>query len=154
MLAVGGNGFHSDGVTRTYYIAADQVVWDYAPKGRNEITGKPFDDVADTYVKSGQGRIGSKYLKCVYHGYTDPSFQQLQPRPTEQQYLGLLGPVIRAEVGDTIKVVFRNNCPFPTSVHPHGVLYEKNSEGAPYNDGTSGTDKADDAVPSRGTAAR
>ena len=49
--------FHSDGTTRTYYIAADQVVWDYAPKGRNEITGKPFDDVADTYVKS--GRAGS-----------------------------------------------------------------------------------------------
>jgi hephaestin len=149
-VAVGGNAFHSDGVTRTYYIAADQVVWDYAPKGLNEITGKPFDDVADTYVKSGQGRIGSKYLKCVYHGYTDPSFQQLQTRPTDQQYLGLLGPVIRAEVGDTIKVVFRNNCPFPASVHPHGVLYEKNGEGAPYNDGTSGADKADDAVPTRG----
>ena len=149
--AVGGSAFHSDGVTRTYYIAADQVVWDYAPKGRNEITGEPFDDVADTYVKSGQGRIGSKYLKCVYQGYTDSSFQHLQQRPTDQQYLGLLGPVIRAEVGDTIKVVFRNNCPFPASVHPHGVLYEKNSEGAPYNDGTSGADKADDAVPTRGT---
>ena len=28
---VGGGGFHSDGKTRTYYIAADKVVWNYAP---------------------------------------------------------------------------------------------------------------------------
>ena len=55
--------------------------------------------------------------------------------------------MIQAEVGDTIKVVFRNNCPFPASMHPHGVFYDKDSEGAPYNDGTGGADKADDAVP-------
>jgi FtsP/CotA-like multicopper oxidase with cupredoxin domain len=148
---VAGGGFHSDGVTRTYYIAADKVVWDYAPKGLNEITGKPFDDVADTYIKRGPGRIGSRYVKCLYRGYTDATFQHLERRPQDQRYLGLLGPVIRAEVGDTIKVVFRNNCPFPASVHPHGVFYKKDSEGAPYNDGTSGEDKSDDAVPTGGT---
>jgi hephaestin len=60
--------------------------------------------------------------------------------------LGLLGPVIRAQVGDTIQVVFKNNTRFAASVHPHGVFYAKNSEGAPYNDGTSGPDKQDDNV--------
>jgi len=65
--------------------------------------------------------------------------------------LGMMGPVIRAVVGDTIKVVFRNNTDFPASVHPHGVFYAKNSEGAPYADGTAGSDKADDAVPPGGT---
>jgi hephaestin len=40
---------------------------------------------------------------------------------------------------------------FPATIHPHGVLYTKSSEGAPYNDGTSGTDKTDDAVPPGGT---
>jgi FtsP/CotA-like multicopper oxidase with cupredoxin domain len=148
---VSGGAFESDGVTRTYYIRADRVVWDYAPLGRNEITGKPFDRTADTYVRRGRGRIGSRYEKCLYRGYTDPSFAQLQARPADEQYLGLLGPVIRAEVGDTIKVVFRNACPFPAGIHPHGVFYEKDSEGAPYNDGTSGADKADDAVPPGGT---
>ncbi len=148
---VSGGGFQSDGVTRTYYISADQVDWDYAPLGTNEITGKPFDDVADTYVKSGPGRIGSKYRKCLYRGYTDGTFSQRLKRPADEQYLGLLGPVIRAEVGDTIKVVFRNECSFPASVHPHGVFYAKNSEGAPYNDGTHGANKADDAVPTGGT---
>jgi hephaestin len=147
---VSGPAFHSDGKVRTYYISADPVVWDYAPRGLNEITGKPFDEVADTYVKRGPGRIGSRYEKCLYRGYTDGSFRHLQQRPPDQQYLGLLGPVIRAEVGDTIKVVFRNECPFPASVHPHGVFYAKDSEGAPYNDGTHGADKADDAVPTGG----
>jgi hephaestin len=142
--AVGG-GFRSSGVVRTYYVGADVVQWNYAPTGSNQITGKPFDDVADTYVKSGPGRIGSTYTKCLYRGYTDASFKNVQPR-TDDAYLGILGPVIRAEVGDTIKVVFRNACPFPTSMHPHGVFYTKSSEGAPYNDGTSGNDKGDDDV--------
>ena len=138
---VSGGDFRSDGKTRTYYISADQVVWDYAPLGTNEITGKPFDEVADTYVKNGPGRIGSKYEKCLYRGYTDGSFTHRLARPADERYLGLLGPVIRAEVGDTIKVVFRNTCPFPASVHPHGVFYAKGSEGAPYNDGTHGAKK-------------
>jgi len=148
--SVSGNAFHATGRTRTYYISADKVVWDYAPDGFNEITGEPFDEVADTYVKTGPGRIGSRYVKCLYRGYTDGTFRHLQQRPASERYLGLLGPVIRAEVGDTIKVVFRNTCPFPTSVHPHGVFYLKDSEGAPYNDGTSGKDKSDDAVPTGG----
>jgi hypothetical protein len=144
--SVRGDAFKSSGVTRTYYVGADEVVWDYAPDGRNGITGEPFDGIADTYVKSGPGRIGSGYLKCLYRGYTDATFASLQQRSADDRYLGFLGPVIRAEVGDTIKVVFRNSCPFPASVHPHGVFYAKDSEGAPYDDGTSGTDKADDAV--------
>jgi hypothetical protein len=102
---VSGGAFQSDGKTRTYYISADQVVWDYAPLGTNEITGGPFDDVADTYVKNGPGRIGSRYEKCLYRGYTDGSFTQRASRPADERHLGLLGPVIRAEVGDTIKVV-------------------------------------------------
>jgi hephaestin len=144
--SVGGSAFRSDGVTRTYYIQADEVVWDYAPTGSNQVTGKPFDDVAATYAVAGPGRIGPKYLKCLYRGYTDASFAHRQPRPASEQYLGLLGPVIHAVVGDTITVVFRNECPFPTSVHPHGVLYAKDSEGAGYSDGTSGKDRLDDGV--------
>jgi manganese oxidase len=147
---VAGGQFHSDGVTRTYFISADPVIWDYAPAGRNEITGQPFDDVANTYVAGGPRRIGSRYLKCLYRGYTDGSFTQAQPAPAADAYLGILGPVIHASVGDTIKVVFRNACPFPASMHPHGLFYTKGNEGAPYADGTSGTDTSDDAVPTGG----
>ena len=65
----------------------------------------------------------------------------------EWEHTGILGPILRAEVGDTIRVVFKNNATHPYSMHPHGVFYDKDSEGAGYNDGTSGADKEDDAVP-------
>ncbi len=149
--AVAGRGDDGGGRTRTYYIGADEVVWDYAPTGRNQITGLPFDDVASRYTAQGPGRIGSRYLKCLYRGYTDASFAHLTERSADDAYLGFLGPVIHAEVGDTVKVVFRNGCSMPTSVHPHGVFYAKGDEGAPYADGTSGAEaKGDDAVPHGG----
>ncbi|HEY2983153.1 MAG TPA: multicopper oxidase domain-containing protein [Jatrophihabitantaceae bacterium] len=50
-------------------------------------------------------------------------------------------------VASSCKLVFRNNGYRPYSIHVHGVLYDKSSEGAPYNDGTSGAAKDDDAVP-------
>jgi hephaestin len=120
--------------TRKYYIAADEVVWNYAPTGANVITGQQFDETANKYVQAGPERIGSTYSKCLYHSYTDATFTHQIPRSADEQYLGMLGPVIRAEVGDTIIVTFRNNCSFPASIHPHGVFYDKKDEGSPYSD--------------------
>lgn len=63
----------------------------------------------------------------------------MQARAPEWEHLGLNGPLIRGAVGDTLRVTFRNMLTTATiSMHPHGVLYSKNSEGSPYNDGTSG----------------
>jgi hephaestin len=139
------------GVTRTYFIAADEVVWDYAPLGFNNITGQPFDDTANVYLQNGPDRIGRKYVKALYREYTDGTFAHLKPRPQQWSHLGDLGPVIRAAVGDSILVHFKNNTTRPVGIHPHGVFYNKNGEGAPYNDGTNGANKADDAVPPHGT---
>jgi len=138
------------GKTRTYYIAADEVAWDYAPSGYNEITGEPFGETENVFVAHGPERIGSVYVKALYREYTDGTFTALKERTAAWQHLGALGPLIRAVVGDTIVVVFKNNARFPFSVHPHGVFYEKDSEGAPYDDGTWGADTADDAVPPGG----
>ena len=135
------------GTTRTYYVAADEVQWDYAPSGRDEAMGHPFDELQKGYTEPGPHRIGRIYKKAVYREYTDDTFTTLKKRDAEDQYLGMLGPILRAEVGDTIKVVFKNNATHPFSMHPHGVLYQKDSEGADYNDGTSGDDKSDGGVP-------
>jgi len=43
----------SAGKTRTYYVAADEVNWDYAPSGRDEAMGMPFDEIAKLYTESG-----------------------------------------------------------------------------------------------------
>ena len=132
--------------TRTYYIAADEVDWDYAPSGKNQITGEPFGEEENVFVRQGEHRIGKTYRKALYREYTNERFTELKPRPPEQEYLGTLGPILRAEVGDTIKVVFKNNTDFPASMHPHGLFYEKGSEGSPYQDSTSGDKKGDDVV--------
>ncbi|HET7109687.1 MAG TPA: multicopper oxidase domain-containing protein [Gemmatimonadales bacterium] len=132
--------------TRTYFIAADPVAWDYVPGGRDEIVGAAYVDTA--FFGGGPPRpMSTVYQKLLYREYTDSTFKTLKPRPPEWAHLGFLGPLIRGVVGDTIRVVFRNNGDRPYSVHPHGVLYDKSSEGVPYNDGTSGADKADDGVP-------
>jgi len=125
--------------TRTYYIAADPVVWHYAPSGRDVIGNTLLPPVAAP-------QLGRAYHKVIYVEYTDATFLHIKARRPGQAYLGLLGPPIFAEVGDTVDVVFKNNGPLPMGVHVHGLLYKKNSEGAPYADGTSGQDKADDAV--------
>jgi hypothetical protein len=63
----------------------------------------------------------------------------LQRRAPEWEHLGLLGPIIRGTVGDTILVTFKNMLPgHNVSIHAHGVLYDKESEGSPYYDGLSG----------------
>ncbi len=120
--------------------------WDYAPTGIDQITGKPFDAMARIYTARGPHHIGRVYRKAVYHEYTDASFTTLKPRPPDQQYLGILGPIIHAEVGDTIKVVFKNNASHPYSMHPHGVFYDKDSEGVVYQ-GASPAGRLGGAVP-------
>lgn len=142
----------STGKTRTYYIAADEVNWDYAPSGYDVAMGHPFDALEKWYTEPGPHHIGSAYKKAIYREYTDGTFTRLKPRPADQQYLGLVGPILRGEVGDTIRVVFRNHASHPYSMHPHGVLYTKDSEGADYNDNTGGGDKTDGAVPPGGPA--
>ena len=77
---------------------------------------------------------------------TKPKPNPDQPKPSthrqriapEWEHLGILGPLIRGVVGDTILVTFKNKMPAgaqSVSMHPHGVLYDKRSEGSPYADG-------------------
>src|SRR4051794_13968351 len=56
--------------TRTYYIGADSVPWNYAPDGKNDITGEPWDDVAGTFTRPRAGRGGPPHGKTP--GPPDP----------------------------------------------------------------------------------
>lgn len=123
-------------VERTYYIAADEVAWDYAPWAPiNPMRGGPFTPEERVYVEHTKTRIGHTYLKAMYRAYTDATFTTAISRPPEEAHLGILGPIIRAEVGDTITVIFKNNTRIPVGIHPHGVRYHKDSEGAHYATG-------------------
>ncbi|MBW2271444.1 MAG: multicopper oxidase domain-containing protein [Deltaproteobacteria bacterium] len=139
-----GHGHHGGGKTLHYYIQAEEVDWDYAPwyPGPNPIFGTDQDLLGENVFLSSSQGIGDTYKKAVYREYTK-NFGKLKDRPA---YLGTLGPIIYAEVGDTIKVHLRNATSINVSIHPHGVKYAKDSEGAFYADGTSGRDAADDIV--------
>ena len=121
------------GVVRTYFIAADEVDWDYTPRGRN-LAGLPHVETAEDEAGAGAGH--RVYHKAIYREYTDPTFKTLKTRPQQWEHLGILGPLIRAEVGDSIRVVFKNNTHLSVTMHPHGLEYKKDAEGALYNDGT------------------
>jgi hypothetical protein len=84
------------------------------------------------WVEKGKGRIGQVYSKATYREYTDATFQTLKPCASEYEHMGILGPVIRAEVGDTLEIVFGNNTTQPYGINPHSVSYTKDSEGALY----------------------
>ncbi len=136
------------GIVRQYFIAADEVNWDYTPRGRN-LAGLAHVETAED--EAGNGGKHIIYHKAIYREYTDATFRTLKVRPQQWEHLGILGPLIRAEVGDSIRVVFRNNTHLTVTMHPHGVEYKKDAEGALYNDGTQGTVKADDLIHPGGT---
>ena len=117
-LALGGfpgMGGHSSvataagGVTRTYYIAADEVPGTTRRAARTRSRASRSATRRTSSSQHGADRIGATYSKALYREYTDATFTTLKPRAPAVEHLGLLGPVIRAEVGDTIKFVFKNN---------------------------------------------
>ena len=65
-------------------------------------------------------------LICLFFSFH--LFKTIKTRPQQWEHLGILGPLIRAEVGDSIKVVFRNNTHLTVTMHPHGVEYTKDAE--------------------------
>jgi len=136
----------SDSVpTRTYFISIEEVEWDYAPLGYDLIMNTSFSQSMkgmmhnpSMWVEKGTNRIGRVYKKAIFQGYTDVTFTNRVKLSDDWKHLGLLGPVIRAEVGDRIKVTLKNNASRPYSLHPHGVLYTKKFEGAGYQNNVNG----------------
>jgi FtsP/CotA-like multicopper oxidase with cupredoxin domain len=111
------------GKVREYFVAAEEVSWDFSPR-------LPTDGVGDTWLAPGPERIGHVYQKAVYVEYTDSTFQVKKEVAQEWKHKGLLGPILRAQVGDKLEVHFLNRLPFNCSMHPHGVWYKKKDEGA------------------------
>ncbi|XP_067890110.1 ferroxidase HEPHL1-like [Heterodontus francisci] len=140
----------ANSITRTYYIAIKEETWNYAPSGTNVLTNQQLeqDENAAEFLKGGERRIGQLYKKAIYKQFTDGTYSTEVPKPN---WLGFLGPLLRAEVEDLIIIHFKNFASRPYSLHPHGVFYEKDSEGAFYPDRTSGKQKMDDAVPPGGS---
>ncbi|XP_054695548.1 coagulation factor VIII isoform X3 [Grus americana] len=102
-------------VTWTHYIAAEEMDWDYAPV-------KPVfldRNITRLFLEAGPQRIGSKYKKVMFVEYEDATFKKR--KESDQLDKGILGPVIKGEVGDQFKIVFRNLASRPYNIYPHGL---------------------------------
>ncbi|KAK2528910.1 F8 [Columba guinea] len=102
-------------MTWTHYIAAEEMDWDYAPV-------KPVSldrNITSLFLEAGPQRIGSKYKKVMFVEYEDATFTKR--KVSDQPDKGILGPVIKGEVGDQFKIVFRNLASRPYNIYPHGL---------------------------------
>ncbi len=106
--------------TRHYYIAAEDVTWNYAPTGHDLLTATPIRQ---------PWAFKLAWPKTRFIEYTDDTFTTPKPQP---EWLGILGPIIRAEVGDEVVVEFLNRTHIAHNMHPHGLRYDKNNEGSFY----------------------
>jgi FtsP/CotA-like multicopper oxidase with cupredoxin domain len=113
--------------TRNYYIAAADGVWDFAPSGQNLVHCDPGPPPCPIPAPWTDSHI---FSVTRYFQYTDASFST---QVTQPDWLGILGPIIRAEVGDTVLVHFCNHATSGAyGMHPHGFRYTKDNEGAHY----------------------
>lgn len=126
---------------RDYFIRAEKIHWDYLPLQRN--TFPAFDDYFNKTLFNRHNRVGSTYSKYVYKLYKDETFTEEIEKPLS---LGIVGPLLHSEVGDTLRIHFQNTLNIPVSIHPHGVKYDKNNEGAVYLDNSAPINKIDDGV--------
>ncbi|XP_039255129.2 ceruloplasmin-like [Styela clava] len=108
-------------VKRTIYLGIVEEVWDYLPR-RFDHKGNSVDDpehLAYLYAHQENGKyIGSRYKKAIFYEYTDDSFTVRKLKP---KHLGFDGPILKMEIGDEVKVIFKNMATIKFNVLPMGV---------------------------------
>lgn len=107
---------------REYWIAAIPTSWNVVPNERDAIEGKRFRSEETTFET------------VVYKAYTRGWSRPLPDRPgVAGDNDGIPGPLIRARVGDTVLVHFKNLDTLrfePHSMHFHGFRYPFGSDGS------------------------
>ena len=96
--------------TNEYWIQAEQVKWDIVPTGRDQMMGK-------------QVKGKTTFKAWVYRAYSANFAEPLGKAKVP-------GPLLEANVGETITVHFRNKLSTPVTMHPHGLMYSVDMDGA------------------------
>lgn len=124
-------GTEAQATVRHYWVAAVPNTWNIVPNGRDALMGEshpPSETVFPT---------------VVYRRYTPGWRRPLRNAPRSSiDHDRIPGPLVRARVGDRIRVHFKNmDTAFkrPHSMHFHGVRYAVRSDGA-FLPGFSGRD--------------
>jgi manganese oxidase len=101
----------SAGPTREYWIAAEERPWNIVPTHRDQMMNMPIKEGKTTFNAYG------------YRPYSANFAAPLAPA-------SIPGPLLEAEVGETLVVHFRNKLKTPVTMHPHGVFYSSEMDGA------------------------
>ena len=109
------------GKVREYWVQARSRMWDTSPTGK--------DDWMGMKIRPKSARSFRAYLYQAYSpGFASPLGPATMP-----------GPTLEAEVGDVLKVHVRNGDEHfgqAITMHPHGVRYTPDYDGAYYGDHT------------------
>ena len=124
---------------RDVWVAAVPAAFDILPWGRDPITGTAYDPTR-------------RFARTVIYRRTTRNWRRPLPNadPSSAPRDMVPGPLIRARVGDTIRVHFKNldyANGHSHSMHFHGVRYDPRSDGS-YVPGVSGPDG--DVAPGHG----
>ncbi|XP_062572535.1 ceruloplasmin-like isoform X2 [Saccostrea cucullata] len=89
-----------------YYVAIDEIDWTYKHTDQSE----------------------SIFRKAVFREYKDQTFTTRKPVTSQH---GLLGPVIRATSGDTLRIQLKNNAKRPYSFYTDNLNTKRNESDVP-----------------------
>ncbi|XP_056456329.1 coagulation factor VIII [Gadus chalcogrammus] len=128
-----------DNKYRNYYIAAEEVTWDYGIR-------IPPQLIRPREMRRGMRKFLPEYKKVVFRAYTNGDFKHPVVIGELQEHLGIMGPFIRAEVHEQLTVTFRNKASRPYSFHLQGV-YDKSQGGGMAQTQTDPTGVPGEAVP-------
>ncbi|XP_051922357.1 coagulation factor VIII isoform X2 [Hippocampus zosterae] len=89
-----------------HYIAAEELMWDYAPHLTNQNRGMPGAPQHHNY----------KYKKVAYVEYTDRSFTRRKNKDRT-----LMGPLLKGKVTDRFHITFKNLASRPFNIYPNDL---------------------------------
>ncbi|NXB14214.1 HPHL1 protein, partial [Rhagologus leucostigma] len=105
------------GAMRLYYIAAEEVEWDYA--SNKSSAPKIYN------VSSNEESACIAFLFCSYGHVFLSQAEDLIGSKKAALITGIfclnLGPLLHAEVGDSVLIVFKNKASRPYSISAHGI---------------------------------
>lgn len=100
------------GNRKEYWITAEQRRWNIVPTNKDQMMNRKV-----------KVRGGKQFQAYAYRQYSANFAAPLGPAT-------IPGPLIDAEIGDTVIIHFRNLLPTPVTMHPHGVFYSNEMDGA------------------------
>ncbi|XP_043913648.1 coagulation factor VIII isoform X1 [Protopterus annectens] len=108
----------SGGRIRYYYIASIEIMWDYGFSKTH-----PFAEPRNKVSKV------QSFKKVVFREFLDKTFTEPAFRGEREKHLGLLGPVIRAEVNDVVVITFMNLASRPYFLYTQLMPYKRTIDG-------------------------